>query len=185
MLVSYPALSKVSTVPAAVTLISKTSASITDVPGISGGEIDGGGGGGDGGGGDEADDVAEVPVYQRGRSSSTVTKEAAMWKQPWTDGLPQRQTSDLPASGGDGSSGSAVSSPVPRSPARLPPLPAQPKAAMAAPGSGSKKRSTKPSAKAVRALTTLSHDAHVAHAAVEAKAEPKGQAGAKQSAKGF
>ena len=50
MLVSYPAMSKVSTVPAAVTLISKTSASMatSDVPGISG---DGDGGGGGGGGG--------------------------------------------------------------------------------------------------------------------------------------
>eukprot|EP00964_Phaeocystis_antarctica_P056464 scaffold33297_cov53-Phaeocystis_antarctica.AAC.3 len=43
MLVSNPVLSKVSTVPAAVTLISKTTASTIDAPGISG---DGGGGGG-------------------------------------------------------------------------------------------------------------------------------------------
>ena len=51
MLVSNPVLSKVSTVPAAVTLISKTSASKSDVPGISG-DGDGGGGGGGGGGGE-------------------------------------------------------------------------------------------------------------------------------------
>ena len=48
MLVSNPALSKVSTVPAAVTLISKTTASTNDVPGISG---DGDGDGDDGGDG--------------------------------------------------------------------------------------------------------------------------------------
>ena len=116
----------------------------------------------------EAEEGAEAP----GRSSSTVAKEAAMWKQPWTDGVPSPSRPT-----GDSASGGTVSKPGLRSPARLPPLPAQPKAPMVTPGSASKKRSAQPSAKTVAgALTTLSHGAHVAHAAAEAKAEPKQEA---------